>query len=729
MSKSSPSDITAISSTPSSTVESVATDASTVATAASVESVETEDTSSVASDATTLIEDDKHLLTDYTCVHFKPDQWAFYRAVLRGYLLAQYKNELDAADEATGPAVLAKIGRLLNKGSEYDVLNAVNVFEFDGVSITECDMIFGMLTRVTKWATYKLSIKESPTVEGDNIFSKADYYMEQMNDWFTGVSTVTSSEAGDIADRTGFMEKLTQPLSKITENQTIPSRMSQMTNNVRKFFTRRMATVSPLPLPATVSTGTGAGAGAGAGVATVGGRNRKTRRLNRDQRGGLSISSVYSKFKGNPDAPKIEKYRDMRALNAQKKGTDILKPIKRVNTNMAKEGVEMPPLPASGAGSTLLKIQFEARDNMSAEQYFEGLSMPVTIHSKTASGEQYDQLVPQVWGHPLLMYVPFARALQCNIKVYTYASEEDRNRNQCKLKTLYTIDCGIDNALTIMILDENIDGDEISKFPAVLKRQDEYMSRFKLVVDTETYTAAEKASTQTGDAMFRAQEIKKKKEKIVYYRDKFLKRKEKREPIEKKLMDEVEEIESLHKRQSKAFNDIDESKKTAFLAEITTLTDEVTKIEGSKAADKAKEEKDEDGVDKKSEHEGEEKREEVTAATETTGPPNKSDDGDAKDEVAGEDSVKTKIKTFWQNTAYPAASEVGSKVRDNLKKYVVEPIQSNMSFTYTPDRLEKKLRKLIDAAKTNMEIKKTHDAAIQSIEIKIKNISTSIKNI
>jgi hypothetical protein len=698
-------------STPSSTVESVATDASTVATVATVAtaaSVETEDTSSVASDATTLIEDDTHLLTDYTCVHFKPDQWAFYRAVLRGYLLAQYKNERDAADEATGPAVLAKIGRLLNKGSEYDVLNAVNVFEFDGVSITECDMIFGMLTRVTKWATYKLSIKESPTVEGDNIFSKADYYMEQMNDWFTGVSTVTSREADDIADRTGFMKKLTQPLSNITENQTIPSRMSQMTNNVRKFFTRRTATVSPLPLPATASTGPGAG--------VVGGRNRKTRRLNRDQRGG-----VY-KIKGNPDAPRIEKYRDMRALNAQKKGTDILTHIKRVNTNMAKEGVEMPPLPASS--STLLKIQFEARDNMSAEQYFEGLSMPVTIHSKTASGEQYDQLVPRVWGHPLLMYVPFARALQCNISVYTYASEEDRNRNQCKLKTLYTIDCGIDNALTIMILDENIDGDEISKFPAVLKRQDEYMSRFKLVVDTETYTAAEEVSTQTGDAMFRAQEIKKKQEKIVYYRDKVLKRKEKREPIEKKLMDEVEEIESLRKRQSDAFNGIDESKKPAFLAEIKTLTAEVTKIEGSKAADKAKEEKDEDDVGKKSEHDGEEKREEVTAATET-----KSDDGDAKDEVAGEDSVKTKIKTFWQNTAYPAASEVGSKVRDHLKKYVVEPIQSNMSFTYTPDRLEKKLRKLIDAANLNMAIKKTHDAAIQSIEHKIQIISDSIKNI
>jgi hypothetical protein len=638
-------------------------------------------------------EDGGHLLTDYRCVHFKPDQWAFYRALLRGYLLAQYINERDAADEADKPAVLAKIGRLLNKGSDYDVLNAVNVFTFDGVTITECDMIFGMLTRVTKWATYKLSIKDSPQVEGNDILSKADYYMEQMNDWFTGVSTVESSKVNAIANRNDFIKKMTQRLLKIVKSgNTPPPSLKEQLSNI---FTRKNKII-PSSAP---SVG--------------GGIKNKTRRHGKhdNQTGGVPqiIKAIIGK-KAKPAG-----------------SIDILKPIKRVNTNMTKEGVEMPSLPASGAGSTLLKIPFESRDNMSAEQYFEGLSMPVTIHSTTASGEKYDQVVPQVWGHPLLMYVPFARALQCNISVYAYASEEDRKTNQCKLKTLYLVDCGINNAPTIMILDENIDSDEISKFPAVLKRQDEYMSRFKLVVETEIYTAAEEASKQTGDAMFRAQEIKKNKEKIAYYRDKILKRKEKRDPIEKQLMDEVEEIVSLRNKESAAFNGINNSEQTRFLSEINTLTDEVTRIENGKAADKSNKEK------------GEEKKNNAvtaaTAATETTSEtaaasdPDKSNKSDNRDKVEGDD-VKDEAggETLWWNTAYPTASEVGTKVKDGLKKYVVDPIRSNISFTYTPERLEKKLRKLINAAKSNMEIKQTHDDAIQSIENKIQTISDNIND-
>jgi hypothetical protein len=606
----------------------------------------------------TIEKDGGHLLTDYRCVHFKPDQWAFYRAVLRGYLLAQYISERDAANEADKPAVLAKIGRLLNKGSEYDVLNAVNAFAFDGVTITECDMIFGMLLRVTKWATYKLSIKDSPQVEGGDILSKADYYMEQMNDWFTGVSTVVSSEVNAIANRNDFIKKMTQPLLKIVKSGNTPS--PSLKEKLSNIFTRKNKII-PSAAP---SVG--------------GGIKNKTRRHGKHDNQSGGVTQIIKAIIGKKAKPAGS--------------IDILKPIKRVNTNMTKEGVEMPSLPASGAGSTLLKIPFKSRDNMSAEQYFEGLSMPVTIHSTTASGEKYDQVVPQVWGHPLLVYVPFARALQCNISVYAYASEEDRKTNQCKLKTLYLVDCGINNAPTIMILDENIDSDEISKFPAVLDRQDEYMSRFKLVVEKDLYTQAEDASKQTGDAMFRAQEIKKNKEKIAYYRDKVLKRKEKRDPIEKKLMDEEEEIVSLHKKQSEAFNGIEKTKQNAFLAEIKTLTEEVIKIESGKAADKSKEEKGDDDVVEKSET--------VTAT---------------------EDSVKAKIKT-----TYKAASEIASKVKDNLKKYVVEPVQSNISFTYTPDRLEKKLRKLLDAAKSNMDIKKTHDDAIQSIETKIQTISDNI---
>ena len=139
------------------------------------------------------------------CITFRHDPWSFYRCVLRGYLLAFFiKND---TSNLTDAEVLLKIGRLLNGGTEYNVRNMVNVFTFDGVTLTECDMIFGMLGRVSKWADYKLKA-DVPNKPGGE--STGDYYMEQLKDWFSGSRKLKDNELP--LDKFGFLQKVTEEI-------------------------------------------------------------------------------------------------------------------------------------------------------------------------------------------------------------------------------------------------------------------------------------------------------------------------------------------------------------------------------------------------------------------------------------------------------------------------------------------------------------------------------------
>jgi hypothetical protein len=54
---------------------------------------------------------------------------------------------------------------------------------------------------------------------------------------------------------------------------------------------------------------------------------------------------------------------------------------------------------------------------MRVENYFELMTKIIT--TKNAKGEE--QVVPAIFGHPLLLYLPFARAFMCGINVYTEA--------------------------------------------------------------------------------------------------------------------------------------------------------------------------------------------------------------------------------------------------------------------------------------------------------------------
>ena len=59
--------------------------------------------------------------------------------------------------------------------------------------------------------------------------------------------------------------------------------------------------------------------------------------------------------------------------------------------------------------------------SMRVENYFELMTKMIT--TKNAKGEE--QVVPAIFGHPLLLYLPFARAFMCGINVYTAKSDAE----------------------------------------------------------------------------------------------------------------------------------------------------------------------------------------------------------------------------------------------------------------------------------------------------------------
>jgi hypothetical protein len=101
---------------------------------------------------------------------------------MRGYLLYSDPDAaLDASPTTLDISKSSKIGRILHVGTTNDIRNMFNVFTFDDIVITECDMLFGMLSRISTWAKDKLNAK-IPSVE--DVESGGDYYMEQLKDFF-----------------------------------------------------------------------------------------------------------------------------------------------------------------------------------------------------------------------------------------------------------------------------------------------------------------------------------------------------------------------------------------------------------------------------------------------------------------------------------------------------------------------------------------------------------------
>jgi hypothetical protein len=394
---------------------------------------------------------------EYVEVSFKKDPWSFYRSLMRGYLLySDPESDPDTKDVSK----TSKVGRILHVGTTNDIRNMFNVFTFDDIVITECDMLFGMLSRISTWAKDKLKAK-IPSVE--DVESGGDYYMEQLKDFFQQKDSHTGTGSID------FLKKLIAINLKLAirgggeRTRTSTRKDNDKNNNIN--------------IKASSSS-------------------RATRKTH-IQSGGIftGIKTQYDiwKNKGNPESKiwnaNVREY-------IRKSSTDPLGDRERSETFMRQiKKINVVPNPDDDDDD---KDKDKDKDDdglakvistMTPEQYFKKISVPVKRINTNVS-TSYSEIVPEVWGHPLLMLIPFARAMQCDIALYGKEKDGDgdgsfklrahiKHKAHNEMTTVFKMN---PTEFTIRILDNNMDD------KAYHENVLEYMSNFALIVPKGHYT-------------------------------------------------------------------------------------------------------------------------------------------------------------------------------------------------------------------------------------------------
>jgi hypothetical protein len=354
---------------------------------------------------------------------------------MRGYLI--YSDSSDTGSP--------KAGRIIHVGGDHDIRNMFNVFTFDDIVITECDMIFGMLSRISRWAEEKINAN-IPGVQG--VESGGDYYMEQLKDFFT------QNKAHHGTDSIDFLKKLTE----ISLELTIPSGGGGRT---RRDMHNNIKTSSS---------------------------SRGTRKRHRHPHsGGEPIWFTIMKNRGDSKIWNDKVRENIRkGSNESPVAGDNYEPFmtQLKKTNIVSEEV-VPEPPKPGFLARVLPKK-KIPPSLTLEEYFKKIAIPI----KRTRTTTYSEIVPEVWGYPLLMLVPFARAMQCNVELYEKDTMTNgfkfRARINCKNRA-DTIDTKMTTGeVTIRILDNNTD--DQAYHTNVL----EYMSNFALIVSKDLYNKSGK---------------------------------------------------------------------------------------------------------------------------------------------------------------------------------------------------------------------------------------------
>ena len=395
---------------------------------------------------------------------------------MRGYLIySDPESDLDADPATMDISKTSKIGRILHVGTTNDIRNMFNVFTFDDVVITECDMLFGMLSRISTWANEKLKAK-IPAIE--DVESGGDYYMEQLKDFFQ------QKDAHSGADSIDFLKKLTE----------IDLMLAIISGGGRQTIIRDKHTSSRATRKKYSQSG---------GIFTTRINDIKAR-VSENLKKGITEMKTQIKekkaqldiWKNNDGEKKIWNANVREYIRKSKSSTDTLgdddksesfmTQIKKINV-VPSENPDDDDDKDKGKGKAgnddgLTKEM----STMTPEDYFKKISVPVKRINNNVS-ISYSEIVPAVWGHPLLMLIPFARAMQCNIALYGKEKDEDgsfklRAHIKHKADTEMTTKMNPKEVITIRILDNNKDAE------AYHKNVPEYMSNFALIVPKGQYT-------------------------------------------------------------------------------------------------------------------------------------------------------------------------------------------------------------------------------------------------
>lgn len=477
---------------------------------------------------------------DYVEVPFKKDPWSFYRSLMRGYLIySDPESDPDTKDVSKS----SKVGRILHVGTTNDIRNMFNVFTFDDIVITECDMLFGMLSRISTWAKEKLNAK-IPSVE--NVESGGDYYMEQLKDFFQQ----NDSHAG--TDSIDFLNKLIS----INLNLVIRGGGGRTITRTRRDKDKNNKVSS----------------------------NSRATRKTHTQNGGIftGLKTRYDIWKNNDGEKKIWNANVREYI--RKSSTDPLGDDNRSETFMTQiKKINVVPTDDDDDDKDKGKDKKDGDDglakvmtSMTIEDYFKKISVPVKRINTNVS-TSYSEIVPAVWGHPLLMLIPFAKAMQCDIALYGKEKDGDGSfKLQAHIKHKADDEMTTEfkmkpNEFTIRILDNNTDTE------AYHKNVPEYMSNFALIVPSDQYTNSGNGLIEK-ESQINEEEIAKKKS-VEKDRD------------TKKRTSEIAELKEINAQLDSIRNDLFDLMKThpAYSTLDESLKSDVTRIlDGYKAEAKAK---------------------------------------------------------------------------------------------------------------------------------------------
>jgi hypothetical protein len=440
------------------------------------------------------------------------------------------------------------------------------------------------------------------------------------------------------------------------------------------------APAAPAPAPAPGGGGLkktrrrqNGGQGIGSKIKDVGNRTRKAF-SDKYSSGKEKVSEAYTKGTVKMG---IASGTVMRQLNYKKRGlsngpVDLFHAIKKINSN---DGPTGPAGPVSPTGPT---IPTKDAPSMTAEEYFEQLSIPVKVKVQDGESSSYYQVMPAIWGHPLLMLIPLARALQCNIEVYErLRPEEPKTDCNENINIIFHAVCGENDAPIIRIVDNNIT--DVSTYPVFLENQIEYMSNFSLIVDADMYRNSMKALLQNDKVMKEKEEGEANQPKLKEYLNLRYREQQQLKRVEDKILTIQGEINKLKTRE-KAFPTVNDESKEKVATVETTAKEVTTKVdaEDAKKSEKLNSELQDAGVD-----------------------------------------------TLWWKPRTKSLETVKS-VKDGLNKYVVDPVREKISVDYSKESLERR----IDELKTRFDglekEKETHSAKITDLENLIREINPNI---
>jgi hypothetical protein len=191
---------------------------------------------------------------------------------------------------------------------------------------------------------------------------------------------------------------------------------------------------------------------------------------------------------------------------------------------------------------------------MTVDQYFEKLSIPVQVHVKNEKGVKNNthiEVVPEVWGHPLILLIPFSRAMLCDIEVYSKpesgsgstpepGSESSESESK-DLKLVFYVRSDEETRPVIRILIPTASPTN-SDF---LNDYTKYMANFQLLIDADIYNEGKAALEQKLERMNAENELNRQLSLLPRFKNMLHQEKLKYKEVDKKIDNIFDEIHDL----------------------------------------------------------------------------------------------------------------------------------------------------------------------------------------